>query len=167
MKTILGRNIGGCVVDHSTTRNERQLDTIRVRVMERSIWRQGQKIVCGMRSEGSINFGIVRNYAECVEVCEVVQRVGNWVAEYGFEYFCLDYVSKIGVSVTERNICPACMRSASSPRHYCTRMFSAFDACSFCSALDFCCTYMTNKACMFCKFVYRLQLLSLSYSRLT
>ena len=103
MKTILGRNIGGCVVDHSTTRNERQLDTIRVRVMERSIWRQGRKIVRGMRSKGSINFRIVRNYAECAEVCEVVRRVGNRVAEYGFEYFCPDYVSKIGVSVMEHN----------------------------------------------------------------
>ena len=72
--------------------------------MERSIWRQGRKIVHGMQSKGSINFGIVRNYTEHVEVCEVVQRVGNRVAEYGFEYFCPDYVSKIGVSVTERNI---------------------------------------------------------------
>ena len=60
------------------------------------------------RSEGSVNFGIVRNYAECVEVCEVVQRVGNRVAEYGFEYFCLDYVSKIGVNVTECNIWKEC-----------------------------------------------------------
>ena len=59
-----------------------------------------------MWSEGSVNFGIIRNYVECVEVCEVVQRVGNRVAEYGFKYFCLDYVSKIEVSVTERNIYP-------------------------------------------------------------
>ena len=72
-------------MDHSTTRNERQLDTIRARVMEQSIWRQGRNIVCRMWSEGSVNFGIVRNYAECVEVCEVVRRVGNRVAEYGFE----------------------------------------------------------------------------------
>ena len=71
--------------------------------MERSIWRQSWKIVRGMRSEGSINFGIVRNYAECAEVCKVVLRVGNRVAEYRLEYFCLDYVSKIGVSVMERN----------------------------------------------------------------
>ena len=74
--------------------------------MERSIWRQGRKIVLRMWSEGSVNFGIVWNYAECAEVCEVVRRVGNRVAEYGFEYFCLDYVSKIGVSVTERNSIP-------------------------------------------------------------
>ena len=39
-------------------------------------------------------------------------------------------------------ICPACMHSALSPCDYCTRMFSAFDACSFCSALDFHCTYI-------------------------
>ena len=44
--------------------NERQLDTIRVRVMERSIWRQGQGIVRGTRSDGSENVGIVRKCAE-------------------------------------------------------------------------------------------------------
>ena len=32
-----------------------------------------------------------------------VRSVGNRVAEVGLEYFCLDYVSKNGVSVTERN----------------------------------------------------------------
>ena len=81
--------------------------------MERSIWRQGRKIVRGMRSEGYINFGIVQNYAECTEVCEVVWRVGNRVAEYGFEYFCPDYVSKIGVSVTECNRTTGCTSSGS------------------------------------------------------
>ena len=34
---------------------------------------------------------------------EDVRSVGNRVAEVGLEYFCPDYVSKIGVSVTERN----------------------------------------------------------------
>ena len=43
------------------------------------------------------------NAWKCVEVCEVVRRVGNRVTEFGFKYFCLDYVSKIGVSVMERN----------------------------------------------------------------
>ena len=43
------------------------------------------------------------NARKCAEVCEVVRRVGNQVTEFGFEYFCPDYVSKIGVSVTERN----------------------------------------------------------------
>ena len=56
-----------------------------------------------MRSKGSVNFRIIQNYAERTEVCKVVQRVGNRVAEYGFKYFCPDYVSKIGVSVTEHN----------------------------------------------------------------
>ena len=56
-----------------------------------------------MQSEGSVNFRIVWNYTECAEVCEVVRRVGNRVAEYRFEYFCPDYVSKIGVSVMECN----------------------------------------------------------------
>ena len=32
-----------------------------------------------------------------------VRRVGNRVAEVGLEYFCLDYVSINGVSVTEHN----------------------------------------------------------------
>ena len=32
-----------------------------------------------------------------------VRSVRHWVAEVGLEYFCLDYVSKNGVSVTERN----------------------------------------------------------------
>ena len=60
----------------------------------------------GMRSKGSVNFGIVQNYVERAEVCKVVWRVENRVAEYGFEYFCPDYVSKIGVSVMERNNVP-------------------------------------------------------------
>ena len=34
---------------------------------------------------------------------EDVRSVGNRIAEVGLEYFCLDYVSKNGVSVTERN----------------------------------------------------------------
>ena len=43
---------------------------------------------------------------QSTEVCIVLQRVGNRVTEFGFKYFCLDYVSKIGVSVMERNIPP-------------------------------------------------------------
>ena len=49
------------------------------------------------------------------EVCKVVQRVGNRVTEFGFEYFCLDYVSKIGVSVTERNSIPPSRTSSQGP----------------------------------------------------
>ena len=44
--------------------NERQLDTIRARVIERSIWRQGRGIVRGKRSDGSENVGIIRKCAE-------------------------------------------------------------------------------------------------------
>ena len=55
------------------------------------------------------------NARKCVEVCEVVQRVGNRVTEFGFEYFCLDYVSKIGVSVTERNSIPPSRTSSQGP----------------------------------------------------
>ena len=47
--------------------------------------------------------GNVRKHAE---VCEVARRVGNQVAEFRFEYFCPDYVSKIGMSVMERNRSP-------------------------------------------------------------
>ena len=48
------------------------------------------------------------NARKCVEVCVVVQRVGNRVTEFGFEYFCPDYVSKIGVSVMECNKVRSC-----------------------------------------------------------
>ena len=44
-----------------------------------------------------------RNVQKCAEVCEVAKTAGNQVAEFRFEYFCLDYVSKIGMSVTECN----------------------------------------------------------------
>ena len=37
---------------------------------------------------------------------EDVQSVGNRVAEVGLKYFCLNYVSKNEVSVTERNTSP-------------------------------------------------------------
>ena len=68
-----------------------------------------------MQSEGSVNFGIVRNYAECAEVCEMVRRIGNQVAEFRFEYFCPDYVSKIGVSVMEHNSIPPSRTSSRGP----------------------------------------------------
>ena len=80
--------------------DERQLDTIRARVIEQSIWRQGRRIAHGMQTKGSRE---CQNRRKCTEVREDVQRVGNQVAEVGFKYFCLDYVSKNGVSVTECN----------------------------------------------------------------
>ena len=55
------------------------------------------------------------NVQKHVEVCEVVRRVGNQVTEFGFEYFCLDYVSKIGVSVMERNSIPPSRTSSRGP----------------------------------------------------
>ena len=81
--------------------DERQLDTIRARVIERSNWRQGRRIAHRTRTEGSKERW---NRRKCAEACKDVRRVGNRVAEVGLEYFCLDYVSKNGVSVTERNI---------------------------------------------------------------
>ena len=40
---------------------------------------------------------------KCMEVCKSVQRYGNRVAEFRYRCFCLDYVSKNGVSVMEHN----------------------------------------------------------------
>ena len=80
--------------------DERQLDTIRVGVIEWSNWRQGWRKVCGMQTKGSRE---CRNCQKCTEAHEDVQRSRNQVAEVGFKYFCLDYVSKNGVSVTECN----------------------------------------------------------------
>ena len=57
-----------------------------------------------MQTEGSEE---CQNHRNGVEMHEDVQSGGNRVAEVGLEYFCLDYVSKNGVSVTERNISPA------------------------------------------------------------
>ena len=50
--------------------NERQLDTIRARVMEQSIWRQGRGIVRRTRSDGSENVGIIW---KCAETCGSVR----------------------------------------------------------------------------------------------
>ena len=81
----------------------RQLDTIRARVIEQSNWRQDWRKVHGTWTKGS---GECRNRWKCTETCEDVWRSRNWVAEVGFKYFCLDYVIKNGVSVTERNSQP-------------------------------------------------------------
>ena len=54
------------------------------------------------------------NARKCAEVCEVTRRVGNRVAEFGFEYFCPDYVSKFGMSVTEHN---TALKQACCPEH--------------------------------------------------
>ena len=80
--------------------NERQLDTIRARVIEQSIWKQGQRKV---RRSWTIGSKECRNRQKCVEACGDVRRVGNRVAEVGLEYFCPDYVSKNGMSVMECN----------------------------------------------------------------
>ena len=72
--------------------DERQLDTIRVRVIEWSNWRQGWRKACKMWTKGSRECW---NHQKCVEAHEDVQKSRNQVAEVGFEYFCLDYVSKM------------------------------------------------------------------------
>ena len=50
--------------------SKRQLDTIRARVIEQSIWKQGQRIVCEMRTEGSENVGIAGSARKCTKTCE-------------------------------------------------------------------------------------------------
>ena len=74
-----------------------------MRVIEQSIWKQGRRKACGSQTEGSKE---CQNFQKCAEVHRDVRRVGNQVAEVGLEYFCPDYVSKNGVSVTERNTFP-------------------------------------------------------------
>ena len=64
--------------------NKRQLDTIRARVIERSNWRQGQRIVHRMWTEGSKNVGIARMARKHVEMCEVsgikLLRLGSHIS---------------------------------------------------------------------------------------
>ena len=64
--------------------------------------------VIGGRVKGSMwdavqKFQSVLESQKCMEACEGVQRSRIQVAEFGCEYFCLDYVSKNGVSITECN----------------------------------------------------------------
>ena len=86
--------------DHNTTRKR---ETIRHNKSE-SYWMKYLET----GSEDSVR-NMDRRFRECrnrqngAEVCKDVWSVGNWVAEVGHEYFCLDYVSKNGVSVMECN----------------------------------------------------------------
>ena len=45
--------------------DKRQLDTIRAKVIEQSIWRQGRRMACGTQTEGSKE---CRNCWKCTEV---------------------------------------------------------------------------------------------------
>ena len=47
--------------------SERQLDTIRARVIEQSNWRQGRRIACGMQTKGSEEYQNCRNGVETRE----------------------------------------------------------------------------------------------------
>ena len=67
------------------------------------------------------------NVQKCVEVCEVVQRVGNRVTEFGFEYFCLAYVSKIGVSVMQCNSIPPSRTSSQGPIEICGEVWAGIE----------------------------------------
>ena len=61
--------------------SETQLDTIRVRVIERSNWRQGQRIAHGTQTKGSKECQNRWNGAECAKMCEVsgikLRRLGS------------------------------------------------------------------------------------------
>ena len=57
-KDQYGRSMGAMPPIMVQQENERQLDTIRARAIERNIWRQGRKDSARMRSEGSGNVGI-------------------------------------------------------------------------------------------------------------
>ena len=48
-----------------------------------------------------------------------VRSVGDQVAEVGLKYFCPDYVSINGVSVTERNSIPPSRTSSPGPIEFC------------------------------------------------
>ena len=50
--------------------NKRQLDIIRVIIIERSNWRQGRRIAHGTRTEGSENVGIAGSAQKRAKTCE-------------------------------------------------------------------------------------------------
>ena len=74
--------------------NERQLDTIRARVIEWSNWRQGRRIARGMQTEGSEECRNCWNGAERAKMCEgsgiEVWRLGSnisaWVMSAKMEW---------------------------------------------------------------------------------
>ena len=50
--------------------SERQLDTIRVRVIEQSIWKQGRRIACRTQTEGSENVRIAGSAQKGTKMCK-------------------------------------------------------------------------------------------------
>ena len=91
------------VTDHNTIRRQ---ETIRHNKSESywtKYWEAGSK-----ESTWNVDqrFQECRNHQKCVEAHKDVRRSGNQVAEFGFKYFCLDYVCKNGMSVTECNSIP-------------------------------------------------------------
>ena len=70
-------------MDHNTTREQETFrHTIRARVMEGSIWRQGQRIVRGTQSKGSENVGITGGARKHAKLCKGLR---NRVAEARFD----------------------------------------------------------------------------------
>ena len=50
--------------------NQRQLDTIRARVIERSVWKQGQRIARGTWTKVLRNIGITGSVQKRTKMCE-------------------------------------------------------------------------------------------------
>ena len=51
-------------------KSKRQLDTIRARVIEQSIWKQGWRIVCRTWTKGSENVGIAGSAWKHAKTCK-------------------------------------------------------------------------------------------------
>ena len=66
--------------------DERQLDTIRVRVIKQSNWRQGQRIAHGTWTEGSEECWNHQNGAERAKMCEglgiKLRRLGSNISAW-------------------------------------------------------------------------------------
>ena len=99
-KDQYGRSMGAMPRIMVQQENKRQLDTIRVRAIERNIRRQGRKDSARNAVRRFRKCRNHRNGAERAKMCEVS---GIALLRLGSNISALDYVSKNGVSVTERN----------------------------------------------------------------
>ena len=100
-KDQYGRSMGAMPWIMVQQENERQLDTIRARAIERSIRRQGRK---DSTRNAVRRFQKCRNHQNGAERAKMCEVSGIALLRLGSDIFCPDYVSKNGVSVTERNM---------------------------------------------------------------
>ena len=105
----------GCVADHSTIRERETIrhnksESYRMKYLETG-------------SKGGVR-NVVQRFREFRNRSELRRMRGGvrtgakeWesIAEFGFEYFCSDYVRKNGVSVMERNSIPPSRTSSRGP----------------------------------------------------